>query len=43
LIITTSAALEIPEKLIDQLKIDGILLIPIGRAAYYQERFRVRK
>jgi protein-L-isoaspartate(D-aspartate) O-methyltransferase len=43
LIITTSAAPEIPEKLIDQVRIGGILLIPIGRASNYQELIKVRK
>jgi protein-L-isoaspartate(D-aspartate) O-methyltransferase len=43
LIITTSAAPEIPEKLADQLNPGGILLIPIGHAIYYQELVRVRR
>lgn len=43
LIITTSAAPEVPEKLVDQLNPEGILLIPIGHATNYQELVRVRR
>jgi protein-L-isoaspartate(D-aspartate) O-methyltransferase len=42
-IITTSAAPEIPERLIDQLNPGGVLLIPIGHVRYYQELVRVKK
>jgi protein-L-isoaspartate(D-aspartate) O-methyltransferase len=42
-IITTSAAPEIPDRLIDQLNPGGILLIPIGNVRYYQELIRVKK
>jgi protein-L-isoaspartate(D-aspartate) O-methyltransferase len=43
LIIVTSAAPEIPEELVDQLKTDGILLIPVGGANFYQQLIRIRK
>jgi protein-L-isoaspartate(D-aspartate) O-methyltransferase len=43
LIIATSAAPEIPSGLIDQVKPEGILLIPVGGAMFYQELIRVRK
>ena len=42
-IITTSAAPDIPDKLIDQLNPGGVLLIPVGHAGYSQELIRVRK
>ncbi len=42
-ILTTSAAPEIPDHLINQLNPGGILLIPVGHAQYYQELIRVRK
>jgi protein-L-isoaspartate(D-aspartate) O-methyltransferase len=43
LIIVTSAAPEIPQELVKQVKVGGTLLIPVGRAAFYQELMRVRK
>jgi protein-L-isoaspartate(D-aspartate) O-methyltransferase len=43
LIIVTSAAPEIPEELIGQVKTEGILLIPVGGASFHQELLRVRK
>lgn len=43
LIIVTSAAPEIPDGLIDQLKTVGTLLIPVGGTTFYQELIRVRK
>jgi protein-L-isoaspartate(D-aspartate) O-methyltransferase len=43
LIIVTSAAPEIPSKLLDQLDLGGVLLIPIGTASFYQELVRVRR
>ena len=42
-IIVTSAAPEIPSELTDKLKTDGVLLIPVGGARFYQELIRVRK
>jgi protein-L-isoaspartate(D-aspartate) O-methyltransferase len=43
LIIVTSAAPEIPDALIRQMKMGGILLIPVGGAQFYQQLIRVRK
>lgn len=43
IILTTSEAPEIPERLTSQLNPGGILLIPVGHARYYQELIRVRK
>jgi protein-L-isoaspartate(D-aspartate) O-methyltransferase len=43
IIITTSAAPEIPDRLISQLNFGGILLIPIGNVRHYQELIRVKK
>lgn len=43
LIIVTSAAPEIPDELIDQLKPEGKLLIPVGGSNFYQQLIRVRK
>ena len=43
LIIVTSAAPEIPQELVKQVKIGGILLIPVGGATFYQQLTRVRK
>ena len=43
LIIVTSAAPDIPEELVAQLKTGGILLIPVGGTQFYQELIRVRK
>lgn len=43
LIIVTSAAPEIPEQLVNQLKPDGILLIPVGGADFFQQLIRIRK
>jgi protein-L-isoaspartate(D-aspartate) O-methyltransferase len=42
-IIVTSAAPNIPNPLIEQLKIDGILLIPVGDISLYQQLIMVRK
>ena len=43
LIIVASSAPEIPTEMTDQLATDGILLIPLGSAHFYQELVRVRK
>ena len=43
IIIVTSAAPEIPNELSAQLKVGGVLLIPIGGTRFYQELIRVRK
>jgi len=42
-IIVTSAAPKIPDPLIEQLKIGGILLIPVGDISLYQQLIMVRK
>ena len=42
-IIVTSAAPDVPEELVEQLKPDGILLIPVGGIHLYQELVRIRK
>lgn len=42
-IIVTAAADKIPQTLIDQLKIDGYLIIPVGRSAEDQTLFRIKK
>jgi len=43
LIIVTSAAPEVPSGLINQVKVGGMLLIPVGAAGLYQELIRIRK
>ncbi len=43
LIIVTSAAPEIPEELVEQLRTGGILLIPVGGSSFYQQLMRVRR
>jgi protein-L-isoaspartate(D-aspartate) O-methyltransferase len=43
LIIVTSAAPEIPEELVDQLKPGGTLLIPVGGSSFYQQLIRLKK
>jgi protein-L-isoaspartate(D-aspartate) O-methyltransferase len=42
-IIVTSAAPKIPDPLIEQLKIGGILLIPVGDISLYQQLIMVKK
>jgi protein-L-isoaspartate(D-aspartate) O-methyltransferase len=42
-IIVTAAAEKMPLALIDQLKIDGSMIIPIGRSTEDQKLYRVRK
>jgi protein-L-isoaspartate(D-aspartate) O-methyltransferase len=42
-IIVTSAAPRIPKEMIDQLSINGRLLIPVGSPSFYQELIKVKK
>jgi len=42
-ILVTAAAPRIPEPLANQLDADGILVIPVGTAYYYQTLYRIRK
>jgi len=42
-IIVTAAAEKMPQTLIDQLKIDGWMIIPIGRSTEDQKLYRIRK
>jgi len=42
-IIVTAAAEEVPFELIDQLKIDGWMIIPVGRTNEDQALFRIKK
>jgi len=42
-ILVTAAAPRIPEPLTDQLDSNGILVIPVGTAYYYQTLYRIRK
>jgi len=42
-IIVTAAAEEVPFELIDQLKIDGWMIIPVGRTTEDQALFKIRK
>lgn len=42
-VIVTSAAPDIPSQLISQLEVGGILLIPVGTSAFYQELLRLKK
>jgi protein-L-isoaspartate(D-aspartate) O-methyltransferase len=41
--LVTAAAPDIPKPLTDQLKTDGVLVIPVGSAYLYQTLVRVRK
>jgi len=43
LIIATSAAPEVSDGLVNQVKLGGMLLIPIGGAQFYQQLIRIRK
>lgn len=43
LIIVTSAAPEVPTELTRQLKVDGVLLIPVGEVGFGQELVRMRR
>lgn len=42
-ILVTAAAPDIPKPLIEQLKAEGVLVIPVGGLYLYQTLFRVRK
>jgi protein-L-isoaspartate(D-aspartate) O-methyltransferase len=42
-ILVTAAAPDVPKPLTDQMKQDGILVIPVGGAYFYQTLIRVRK
>jgi protein-L-isoaspartate(D-aspartate) O-methyltransferase len=42
-IIVTSAAPDVPKPMIDQLALEGVLLIPVGGPHLYQELIRVRR
>ncbi len=43
LIIVTSAAPDVPEALVQQLKADGTLLIPVGETYFFQQLLRIRR
>jgi protein-L-isoaspartate(D-aspartate) O-methyltransferase len=42
-ILVTAAGPEVPKPLVEQLKNGGILLVPVGRAQFYQNLVRIRK
>ena len=42
-IIVTAAAREVPPPLIDQLKTNGIMLIPLGSASLFQNLIKIKK
>jgi protein-L-isoaspartate(D-aspartate) O-methyltransferase len=42
-IVVTAAAPEVPEPLIEQLKINGILVIPVGGTSFFQSLVRITK
>jgi protein-L-isoaspartate(D-aspartate) O-methyltransferase len=42
-ILVAAAGPEVPKPLVEQLKNGGILLVPVGRAQFYQTLVRVRK
>ena len=42
-IMVTAAAPEVLKALIEELKVNGIVVIPVGRAYFYQELIKVRK
>jgi protein-L-isoaspartate(D-aspartate) O-methyltransferase len=42
-ILLTSAAPKIPQPLLDQLKTDGIMLIPVGDAMMFQTLWKIKK
>jgi protein-L-isoaspartate(D-aspartate) O-methyltransferase len=42
-IIVTSAAPDVPDPLVEQIKPGGVLLVPVGTPHLYQELLRIRK
>lgn len=42
-IIVTSAAPDIPQPLVEQLELGGVLVIPVGTPHFFQELFRLKK
>jgi protein-L-isoaspartate(D-aspartate) O-methyltransferase len=42
-VIVTAAAPDVPKPLIDQLKLDGILLIPVGSMSLFQNLLKITK
>ncbi|HEY6838776.1 MAG TPA: protein-L-isoaspartate(D-aspartate) O-methyltransferase [Geobacteraceae bacterium] len=42
-IVVTAGAPDVPEPLLDQLAVDGRLVIPVGSSYFYQELVRVRR
>lgn len=42
-ILVTAAAPKVPKALVEELKVGGVLVVPVGGAYFYQELVRVRK
>jgi protein-L-isoaspartate(D-aspartate) O-methyltransferase len=42
-IVVTAAAPHVPQPLLDQLKADGVMVIPVGRVSFFQTLFRLTK
>jgi protein-L-isoaspartate(D-aspartate) O-methyltransferase len=42
-ILATAAAPEVPQPLIEQLSVDGIVVLPVGGASLFQSLVRLRK
>ena len=42
-IVVTAAAPQVPHPLLDQLKANGVLIIPVGRASLFQRLMRLTK
>jgi protein-L-isoaspartate(D-aspartate) O-methyltransferase len=42
-IVVTAAASHVPQPLLDQLKANGVMLIPVGRVSFFQTLFRLTK
>ena len=42
-VLVAAAGPEVPKPLIEQLKDDGVLLVPVGGAQFYQKLVRIRK